>query len=151
MTAYTAAIELPAHYLRTGWQVLVARAPAGDIWATVIHADQCGAEEDCVAAEYAATTLHYGVREVLTARIPCQPDEVAAEPDPMPVFVLKGKDALAADTVDWYMALCQARGLFAQAAQVQLAREEILAWQDRHPGRVKFPDHEHVPAGGETG
>lgn len=69
-------------------------------------------------------------------------------PDPMPVFVIKGKDLLASPAVDAYRDLCSAYGLHEQADQVRAAADEIRTWQDRHIDQVKAPDHIHVPAGG---
>jgi hypothetical protein len=69
-----------------------------------------------------------------------------AEEDPMPVFVIKGKDQLAPGAVNAYHALCRRRGLHDQAEEVLRARDEIDAWQGRHPDLVKLPDHPHVPA-----
>lgn len=66
--------------------------------------------------------------------------------DPMPVFVIKGKDQLAGKTIDWYRTYCEDEGLTEQAAQVADAAAEIRAWQARHPGLVKLPDHRHVAA-----
>ncbi len=68
------------------------------------------------------------------------PDE-----DPMPVFVIKGKDRLAPGVVNAYRSLCTLNGLDEQATQVDLARQEIIDWQQRHPDLVKTPDHPHVP------
>lgn len=68
--------------------------------------------------------------------------------DPMPVFTIKAKDALSVDAIDHYMALCQQRGLAAQAAEVWKAREEIRLWQERNADRVQLPDHPHVPVDG---
>lgn len=64
----------------------------------------------------------------------------------MPVFVIKGKDRLAPQAVNAYHALCRHFGLHDQAEQVLRARDEIDAWQERHPDLVKLPDHPHVPA-----
>lgn len=69
-----------------------------------------------------------------------------AEEDPMPVFVIKGKDRLAPDAVNAYYALCLAQGLSGQAAEVADAAREIRDWQARRPDLVKTPDHPHVPA-----
>lgn len=71
---------------------------------------------------------------------------MTTDPDPMPVFVLKGKDALAPFLVLTYQRECYRYGLEEQARQVQLAYEEMAAWQRRNPDRVKLPDHPHVPA-----
>lgn len=68
----------------------------------------------------------------------------------MPVFVLKAQDKLAPFTVEAYHGLCCAAGLYDQACEVSDALEEIVAWQRRHPDRVKMPDHKHVPAGGTS-
>ncbi len=65
--------------------------------------------------------------------------------DPMPVFVIKAKDAFAVSAVWEYQRLCESRGLDAQAAQVRLARVEMSEWRERNPGAVKLPDHPHVP------
>lgn len=73
-----------------------------------------------------------------------------AEEDPMPVFVIKGQDRLAADAVSAYYTLCLAQGLTDQAGQVADAVREIRDWQDRHPDLVKAPDHEHVPVNGQN-
>lgn len=66
--------------------------------------------------------------------------------DPMPVFVLKGKDRLALGAISQYSLLCLKAGLIDQAAEVDKAYAEIRAWQGRHPELMKLPDHEHVPA-----
>lgn len=66
-------------------------------------------------------------------------------PDPMPVFVIKGKDRLAPAAVDAYFTLCLAQGLPEQAAEVADAAREIREWQDRNPDLVKTPNHPHVP------
>jgi hypothetical protein len=71
--------------------------------------------------------------------------DVAPTEDPMPVFVIKGKDALAPDTVQAYFTLCLAQGLTRQAAEVADAAREIREWQARNPDLVKTPDHPHVP------
>lgn len=61
--------------------------------------------------------------------------------DPMPVFVLKGKDALALATITFYREECASHGLVHQAHEVELAWREMSKWQQRHPERVKLPDH----------
>jgi hypothetical protein len=65
--------------------------------------------------------------------------------DPMPVFVVKGKDLLAPDAIAAYQNACAERGLNEQARQVWLALGEVAGWQSRHPELVKLPDHPHVP------
>lgn len=72
------------------------------------------------------------------------------DPDPMPVFVIKGKDRLAADAVVAYYELCVAHGLSDQAGHVADAAREIRDWQARHPDLVETPDHPHVPATAAT-
>lgn len=67
--------------------------------------------------------------------------------DPMPVFVIKGKDLLAPDAIAAYQNACVARGLNEQAQQVWLALREVAGWQSRNPELVKLPDHQHVPVG----
>jgi hypothetical protein len=71
------------------------------------------------------------------------PDE-----DPMPVFVIKGKDRLAPDAIGTYAQLCLDNEMIDQWAEVEHAKAEIVVWQERHPELVKTPDHPHVPAGG---
>lgn len=65
--------------------------------------------------------------------------------DPMPVFVIKGKDELAVSAVTAYRTICYQRGLIDQGNEVDLAVREIAGWQGRNIGLVKLPDHEHVP------
>lgn len=65
--------------------------------------------------------------------------------DPMPVFTIKGKDLLAVAAIRYYHDLCATHGLHEQAAEVQKAITEIVAWQKRNPDAVKTPDHAHVP------
>jgi hypothetical protein len=65
----------------------------------------------------------------------------------MPVFVLKAKDALAVWPIEDYRRECVRHGLIDQAEQVQLAIDEIKAWQAAHWDLVKLPDHKHVPVG----
>lgn len=67
------------------------------------------------------------------------------QPDPMPVFVVKGKDFLAPGTVEAYRDMCVDAGLANQAREVALAHEEIMQWQTRNPHRLRWPAHEHVP------
>lgn len=66
--------------------------------------------------------------------------------DPMPVFVIKAKDSLAMSAVEAYRILCRHSGMPGQADQVQLALDEIEAWQGRNPELVKAPYHRHIPA-----
>jgi hypothetical protein len=68
------------------------------------------------------------------------------EVDPMPVFVIKGKDSLAPAAVMAYADLCVGAGLEDQASEVESAFLEITEWQRLHPEAVKTPDHKHVPA-----
>lgn len=63
-----------------------------------------------------------------------------------PRFVIRAQDRLAPDAIAAYSRACKAHGLTAQAEQVDLALEEVLAWQLQNPGAVKDPDHAHVPA-----
>ncbi len=69
-------------------------------------------------------------------------------PDPMPVFVIKGKDRLAPAAIEAYRTLCEDHGLTHQATQVDVAHDEVAGWQERNPDLVKLPDHDHVPARG---
>jgi hypothetical protein len=71
-----------------------------------------------------------------------------APEDPEPVFTIRGQDRFAVRAVGAYYDLCCEAGLMAQAGEVHRALEELRAWQDRHPERIKMPDHAHVPAGG---
>lgn len=67
--------------------------------------------------------------------------------DAMPVFVIKATDALAPEAVEAYYELCIRYGLDEQAAQVQLALEEIRDWQNRNDDELTLPSHKHVPVG----
>lgn len=67
------------------------------------------------------------------------------QPETMPTFVIKAKDALAPEAVKAYRDLCVKYGLRDQAAQVQLALNEIERWQRDNEGSLKLPDHKHVP------
>jgi hypothetical protein len=80
------------------------------------------------------------------ARQPVRAQAAAVDPDPMPVFVIKGKDRLASEAVAAYSKLCLDDGLDEQWAEVEVALAEIIVWQQRHPELVKTPDHKHVPA-----
>jgi hypothetical protein len=68
--------------------------------------------------------------------------------DPMPVFVIKGKDALASHAVSAYALLCNSHGQIMQAREVDRAVLEIQDWQFRNRDHVKMPNHEHVPVTG---
>lgn len=63
----------------------------------------------------------------------------------MPVFVIKGKDMLASQTIAHYRNLCSMYGLDSQAIEVQRALDEMYAWQERNPELMGAPDHPHVP------
>jgi len=73
---------------------------------------------------------------------------VEATNDPMPVFVIKAKDALAPEAVAAYLALCRGYGLGDQAVEVEKALTEIEGWQARNEDLLKLPDHKHIPVGG---
>jgi len=64
----------------------------------------------------------------------------------MPAFTIKAKDALAPEAIEAYRDLCTRSGLHEQALQVQMALDEVNAWQWDHEDEVKLPDHKHVPA-----
>lgn len=64
----------------------------------------------------------------------------------MPVFTIKAKDLLATEAVQAYRALCTKYDLSEQAVQVQLALDEIRAWQRDHNDQVRIPHHRHVAA-----
>lgn len=66
--------------------------------------------------------------------------------DPMPVFTIKAKDLLAVEAIEAYAELCRENGLHWQAEEVDKAINEIRAWQRRHAGEMKLPDHQHVHA-----
>lgn len=66
--------------------------------------------------------------------------------DPMPVFTIKAKDALAVPVLRAYHKECLDHGLDRQAAQVGKAIAEIIVWQRRNSDVTKLPDHDHVPA-----
>jgi hypothetical protein len=65
--------------------------------------------------------------------------------DPMPVFVIKAKDKLAASTIECYLTYCEDEGLDEQAEEVRKAIAEFEAWQARNPAAMKLPDHSHRP------
>ncbi len=69
----------------------------------------------------------------------------SVDDDPMPVFVIKGKDQLAPHAVSAYVELCERAGLPDQAREARYATGEIQNWQFRNRDRVKLPDHKHVP------
>lgn len=77
-------------------------------------------------------------------------DQPTTYGDPMPVFVLKGKDALTPYVIEAYRERCVDEELYDQAHEVALALAEVEAWQRRHPELVKLPDHKHVPADAEV-
>lgn len=66
----------------------------------------------------------------------------------MPVFVIKGKDALAVPTLKAYFDECVDHGLMSQAAEVERAIDEVSRWQRSNIDKTKLPDHRHVPVGG---
>lgn len=66
--------------------------------------------------------------------------------DPMPVFTIQAKDKLAVGALVDYKKLCLAADLHDQAAEVDEAIREMVAWADRNPRAMKWPDHDHVPA-----
>ncbi|HZN77975.1 MAG TPA: hypothetical protein VFC00_40710 [Micromonosporaceae bacterium] len=68
--------------------------------------------------------------------------------DPMPIFPIKAKDALAPEAVAAYLALCRKYRLDGQAREVEKALVEIEGWQARHEDLLQLPTHVHVPAGG---
>ena len=76
------------------------------------------------------------------------PDRPGPEGDPMPVFVIKARDALAVPTLRAYVQECQEHGLTEQALQVREAINEIREWQQRNIDQTKLPDHAHVPVSG---
>jgi hypothetical protein len=65
--------------------------------------------------------------------------------DPMPVFIIKAKDALAAEAVAYYQQLCREHGLRSQAAEVEKAIVEMAEWRIRNRHLVRMPDHPHIP------
>ncbi|HEX8108515.1 MAG TPA: hypothetical protein VF516_12365 [Kofleriaceae bacterium] len=67
--------------------------------------------------------------------------------DVMPEFPLLAKDELAVDVIKYYRMCCESAGYLNQAAEVEKAIAEFNGWRERHPDKVKRPDHEHVPAG----
>jgi hypothetical protein len=76
--------------------------------------------------------------------------ETAPDPDPMPVFVIKGKDKLALEAIRAYRRLCEHYGLRTQAREVGKAHREMREWQQRNRAAMQLPDHPHVPATPET-
>lgn len=73
---------------------------------------------------------------------------VPGTPEPgEPVFVVRGKDALALEAVTAYHTACCQAGLLDQAVEVTKAIVEIVRWQRDNQSKVKLPDHVHAPAG----
>lgn len=64
----------------------------------------------------------------------------------MPVFVIKAKDELGIHAIRGYRELCLAAGLEDQAAEVDKAIAEMVAWRAEYPDEMQLPDHRHVPA-----
>lgn len=67
------------------------------------------------------------------------------DPDDMPVFIIKAKDALAFPAVMGYADLCDEHGFYEQGGQVRLAAKEISRWQHENVDLTKLPDHRHEP------
>jgi hypothetical protein len=123
-----------------------------------------GASYGDISAEVKVTGPGYAHRwlvddAVVNARFTDDPDHgvsivVAGRQrpaDPMPVFTIKAKDTLAIETIVAYRDFCLEQDLTEQAAQVELALDEIEAWQRANPDQVKLPDHTHVPVGVSAG
>lgn len=70
--------------------------------------------------------------------------------DPMPVFVIKGKDKLALAAIRAYRALCEEHGLTEQAQEVGKAHREMRGWQRRNAASMQIPNHPHVPVTSTT-
>lgn len=68
------------------------------------------------------------------------------KPDPMPRFVLLGKDKHTPETILAYAHACDRAGNHAQHDEAVKAYYEMLEWQQRNPDKVKEPDHKHVDA-----
>ncbi len=62
-----------------------------------------------------------------------------------PNFRIRAQDALSIATLAAYRRLCLDNQLWHNAAEVQKAIDEFVAWQGRNQHRVKLPDHKHVP------
>ncbi len=82
-------------------------------------------------------------RYAIGPTVPTDPASI----DPMPVFVIKGKDALAVPAIEAYRRQCIEHGLDMQAASVERSIDEVKRWQSRNIDATKLPDHPHVPAG----
>ncbi|HZN73094.1 MAG TPA: hypothetical protein VFC00_15610 [Micromonosporaceae bacterium] len=65
--------------------------------------------------------------------------------DPMPVFTLKAQDVFTPVVVMRYHELCVDAGLYKHGIEVSRAYDEIMAWRERNPDKVKVPYHKHVP------
>lgn len=80
MAAYTEPRRLPAEYVQAGDLVHIINS-FGDAWVTVVNVTECDAP-DCpdhhsVNVQYPATTVHYGVLDFLTVRIPVKSEPTA--------------------------------------------------------------------------
>jgi hypothetical protein len=70
-----------------------------------------------------------------------------SETSPMPVFVIKARDALAIPTLCAYQRECVDHGLVEQADEVAKAITEVRNWQRANIDLTKLPDHLHRTAG----
>lgn len=111
------------------------------------YADKVRRESFTTATGVALGAVVDSVADLVNV-VPEAGTRVPIEPDPMPVFTILAKDALAVDAVKAYWDLCKARGLDWQAGQVEQALGEIIEWRRRNPQRIKLPDHKHVPVAG---
>lgn len=73
-------------------------------------------------------------------------DARLSDPDPEEVFVLWARDLLAVAAINAYRAACAHAGLDDQRFEVSKALVALVSWQQRHPNRLRMPDHRHQPA-----
>jgi hypothetical protein len=62
-------------------------------------------------------------------------------PEDEPIFILRGQDLAAADTIAVYAEAC--RSLSAPAAHIEAAENiaaRFIRWAAEHPDRMKVPD-----------
>lgn len=57
-----------------------------------------------------------------------------------PLFVIRGRDALAVPAIEAYMEECARHGLSAMRSQVLAHRGRFITWQHGHTPLTKLPD-----------
>ena len=77
----------------------------------------------------------------LTMPLQCCKEKFSQIPDDEPVFILRGQDLLALETVRHWMILARRAGVNAEKMRaVELHHDAILNFRIGNPNRVKVPD-----------